>query len=165
MACFYSYPGSLFTSSSTPNTALLATALKAGATRNVGVKSFTGSGRDTARTNLNAIQYELIKWTSTATAINTGSTVVGAPTDPGFQAAKSTMFACTGQGGTALTTGTGGPIVHATISSSLTTSQPWTEYNPDALPTIEGAATMSIDIRISSPIASALCFASVLAAE
>jgi len=157
MACYYTAPGALFTTSSTPNTALLATALKAGATRAIAVRQAIGSGRDTARTNLNAIQYELIKWTSTATAVNTGATVTLGPTDPGFQAAKGTFFTCTGQGGTSLTTGTGGPVIHGTWTSSLTSTQPWVEYNQDAYPTIEGGATMSIDTRMSSPIASALC--------
>lgn len=165
MACFYNLPSALFTSSSTPNTALLAMALTAGSTLGVGVRSAIGNGRDTARTNLNALQYELIKWTSTATVVNTGSTITPAKAQPGFQASKCAGITCTGQGGTSLTTGTGGPIVHATWSSSLTSSQTWQEYNPDASPYIEGAATMSIDVRISSPIASALCFSNLAVAE
>ena len=157
--------GLIFTSSSTPNTALGAQYMKPGATRSLFIRKLTCGGADTARTNLNALIYQLIVWSSTATVINTGTSITPAPQDPGMQAAKHTAGACTGQGGTALTNGTGGPLLKGKTTSSLTGAGYWQEQNIDASPLVEGGATMSADIRVTSPIASALCSVSASTAE
>ena len=116
-------------------------------TRNVGVLSLIVGGKGAGLTALSGLQFTLEKYPTTATALNTGTALVPAPVDPGSQAAKATAGASTGA---QFTAGTGTKVYVGGCFSGAAGPGGWVAENPDALPTLEGAATQSIDLWVQS---------------
>lgn len=139
-----------FTSSGTPDTEQDHYFIKPG-TRNVGVLSLIVGGKGAGLTTLSGIEYRLKRWTSTATAINTGTALTPTPVDPGSQAAKATAATSTGA---QFTPGTGGPVFVGGCFSGAAGPGGWVAENPDAMPTVEGSANQTIDLFIASGTAS-----------
>ena len=143
-----------FTSNATPNTENDAIFIKPG-TRNIGVMAMRVGGKGVNLTSLTGIAYRMKKWFTTATVINTGTTITAAPSDPGAQAAKMTS-AGSQNASSGLTSGTGGPTPQIGCTSGAAGPGAATAVTPDAIKTLEGGANQSMDLFVSSGVASML---------
>lgn len=120
-------------------------------TRNAGLLSLIVGGKGAGLTALSGISYELEKYPTTSTALNTGTALVPAPADVGFQAAKATAGTSTGA---QFTAGTGTKVFVGGCFSGAAGPGGWVAENPDALPMLEGSANQSIDLWVASGTAS-----------
>lgn len=139
-----------FTSSATPDSETDHWFLKPG-TRNITIKSLIVGGKGAGLTALSGIAYRLKKYFTTATAINTGTSLTPAPMDPGAQACKATSATSTGL---QFTAGTGGPTFQGGCTSGAAGPGGWVAEDPDSAPTLEGSANQSMDLWVASGTAS-----------
>lgn len=135
-----------FTTSATPNTEIDSQWIKPG-TRNVGLLSLLVQGKGAALTALSGIAFRFKKYTTTASTVGG---VTPTPSDVGAQACKATA----GQVNAGVTAGTGGPTLIGGCGCGGAGPGGWVAENPDAMPTLEGSATQSIDLFVASPTAS-----------
>lgn len=139
----------LQTTNATPLTENDALFVKPGTTRAVWLRQMLIHGRGASLTALSQITARLKKWTTTSSA--GGTAITPSPKDPGYQAAKATAAAAVG----AVTSGTGGPTrLGVAFGCGATGPGGWQAPDLDGAPTLEGAATQSLDVFVSSATAS-----------
>jgi hypothetical protein len=143
-------PGATIATSAAPNTEVDEFFAKPG-TRNISLQAYYFHGRGAGLTQLSGITMRLKKFTTTSTVINTGTALTPSTNDPGVQAAKMTSaWASAG----ALTVGTGGPVLLASVGCGATGPGGWVAQNPDSMKVLEGSANNSLDLFSASGTAS-----------
>lgn len=126
-----------------------------GASRPCSVVAFRVQGKGAQLTALSGISIRLKQFTSASASTTTGCTST-TPTP------KSKMApACVATAGMSTNTsssikdGTGGPVIVGYCGCGGSGPGGWVAINPDDVPQLDGAATMSMDLFSSSPLASA----------
>jgi len=133
-------PGALQTTNGSANTTNDCFFIKPGSARTVWLVALNFIGRGAGLTAITGLAYRVEQWTTTASAGGTG--ITPAPLDPGYQAAKHTC----GYSASAVTPGTGGPLLKLAVGSSATGPLPWVAPNQDQAPSAEAGANQSIDV-------------------
>lgn len=133
-------PAAVITTNATPTTENDFAFTKPGATRNVVLRSIQLIGRAPGLAAISGIVVRIKKWTTTSSS--GGTAITPAPTDSGYQAAKSTA----GFAAATVTSGTGGPTVLGTIGCGAGGPGGWTAQDQDSGYTLEANDNKSIDL-------------------
>jgi len=149
-AYYYVEPGVNQTTNATPGTENDSLFLAPGTAAQLILAFLKLSGKAAAATSLSGIVGRIKQWTTTASS--GGTAITPAPAIPAFAAAKSTA----GYSTSAVTSGTGGPLLKGIVSCGVSGTDVFQSQSPafDDMPQAQPAATQSIDVFVSSGTAS-----------
>src|SRR5262249_49443343 len=126
--------------------------IKPGASRAVGLLTLRIQGKAPGLTAISGIAIRIRRWE--ATGSSGGTSMTGGPVDKRAPAAVATTGAGTGGGVHAVTSGRTAAVLVGGCGCAAGGPGGWAAINPDAPPTLDGGATMSMDLFSSSGTAS-----------